>query len=111
MKILLVVTNTRGKNLVFVPDALTAISLEKAIQLASKGEIYNPNPDDKKLPFKRMNLVARRYLYAYLVQSKHSIFFAAAFVRHVINFWASKIDLQKKSEIIGTLYHKGYGER
>lgn len=41
MKILLVATNARGKNLVFVSDTLQAFSLEEAVVLARKGAFEN----------------------------------------------------------------------
>jgi len=44
------------------------------------------------------------------VQPERSIRFAAAFIRHIINFWSEYIDLTNRPEIIGTLYHQGYGK-
>lgn len=41
MKITLVVTNTRGKNVVFISDSLQAMSLEEALQAADKGALEN----------------------------------------------------------------------
>lgn len=41
MKIILVATNARGKNLVFVSDALGAYSLSEAIRLAQDGKLKN----------------------------------------------------------------------
>src|SRR3989344_1567551 len=75
-----------------------------------KKNVYNPNPRDIRLPFERMTNTARAHLYTYIVQPKHSIFFAAAFIRFVIDFWSSHSDLSNRPEIIGTLYHQGYGE-
>lgn len=74
-----------------------------------KQGLYNPNPDDAKLPFKILNIEARAHLYTYLIEPKHSIFFAAANIRRIINFWASKIDLTKRPGIIATLYPQGLG--
>ncbi len=39
MKIVLIVTDRRGKNIAFLTDALDALSFKKAIQLAQKGDI------------------------------------------------------------------------
>lgn len=41
MKVILVATNPRGKNLVFVSDVLRAYSLEEAVVLAKKGTFEN----------------------------------------------------------------------
>jgi len=72
--------------------------------------LYNPNPDDPLLPFKKLDKTAREHLYAYLVDPKHCIFFAGAYIRSIINYWASYIDLAKRPDIIGTLYSQGYGK-
>ncbi len=44
MKIILVATNSQGKNLVFVTDTLQAYSLQGAIKLAKEGKIENAYP-------------------------------------------------------------------
>jgi len=91
-----------------VSVGIAQIKIETANDLTKK-DFYNPNPDDKKLPFKRMSSDNRSYLYSYLVKPKHNISFAGAFIRHVIDFWSSHIDLNERLEIIATLYHIGYG--
>jgi len=64
----------------------------------------------KKLPFSgNLTNANRRHLYQYVVQPEHSIRFAAAFIRHVIDFWSPHIDLTNRLDIIGTLYNQGYG--
>jgi hypothetical protein len=73
-------------------------------------DLYNPNRDDQKLPFKKMDKAAREHLYAYLVDPRYCIFFAGAYIRSIINYWASYMDLTKRPEIIGTLYSQGYGK-
>jgi|SRR3989344_4503913 len=74
------------------------------------GAILIPSPSDKKLPFSgNLTNANRRYLYQYVIQPEHNIRFAAAFIRHVINFWSEHIDLTNRPEIIGTLYNQGYG--
>jgi hypothetical protein len=86
------------------------VKIETANDLIKKG-IYNPSSGDKKLPFSgNLTNNDRRYLYKYVVQPEHSIRFAAAFIRYVIDFWSSHIDLSNRPEIIGTLYHQGYGD-
>ena len=44
MKIILVATDSRGKNLVFVSDTLGAYSLQDAVQLAKEGKLDNVYP-------------------------------------------------------------------
>lgn len=48
-------------------------------------------------------------MYSYVVEPKHNIYFAAAYIRDIINVWAKKIDLSKHPEIVATLYPQGYG--
>ena len=48
MKIILVATDNRGKNLVFVSDTLRAYSLSEAVNLAREGKIENVYPVKKK---------------------------------------------------------------
>jgi len=95
-----------GRN---VSVGIAQVKIDTAHDLIKRG-LYHPNPTDKKLPFKKLDAFARVYLYTYLIQPKHNISFAAAFVRYVIDFWASKIDLTERPEIIATLYSIGCGE-
>jgi len=71
---------------------------------------YNPNQNDPTLPFRKLDKVAREHLYIYLINSKYCIFFAGAYIRSLINYWTSDIDLTKRPDIIGTLYSQGYGK-
>lgn len=84
---------------------IAQVKLATANNLIKKG-LYNPNPDDKALPFKTLNDGARIYLYRYVAQPRHNIFFSAAFIRSLVDEWRKKIDLAKKPEIIATLYHR-----
>ena len=85
------------------------VRIETANDLIKRG-VYNPNPSDKKLPFLgNLTNANRRHLYQYVVKPEHSIRFAAAFIRYVIDFWSEYIDLTNRPEIIGTLYNKGFG--
>ena len=88
---------------------IAQIKTDTANDIIAKG-LYNPNPSDPVLPFKKMNKAAREHLYTYLVDPKHCIFFAGAYIRSIINYWASNVDLAKKPDIIGTLYSQGYGK-
>lgn len=88
---------------------IAQVKTDTANSIIAQG-LYNPNPDDSVLPFKKMNKAAREHLYTYLVDSKHCIFFAGAYIRSIINYWASNVDLSKRPDIIGTLYSQGYGK-
>ncbi|MEK7192824.1 MAG: hypothetical protein AAB682_01685 [Patescibacteria group bacterium] len=95
-----------GRN---VSVGVAQIKLETANELIKIG-LYNPNPDDKKLPFSgNLKKRDREYLYQYVIMPRHNIRFAAAFVRRVIRLWSRYVDLSNRPEIIGTLYHQGYG--
>ena len=86
---------------------IAQVKLDTANSLIRK-DLYNPNPDDKALPFKRMNDGSRIYLYRYVIQPRHNIFFSAAFIRSLIDEWKNSVDLNKRPEIIATLYHQGH---
>jgi hypothetical protein len=92
-----------------VSVGIAQVKVDTAHDLIKKGA-YHPNPDDTKLPFNRLTNAGRAYLYTYLIQPKYNIFFAAGFIRFVIDFWKADIDLAKRPEIIATLYHQGYGK-
>lgn len=184
MNIILVITNSRGKNLVFVIDTLKIYSLKEAIGLVQNGKLKGaytvrgrggiylrtkqniPKKNElETLSITGRSLVAyardarhaqsttsmsnyiklytasladghayilpvgqpkmlrvlttavkerlnagRRHLYDYLIQPKHNVRFAAAFIQFVIDFWSRHIDLSSRTDIIGTLYHIGYGK-
>ncbi len=98
---------------VYVADntsvGLAQVKIKTARELIKKN-YYNPNPDDIKLSSNKMSKTHRAYLYAYVVQPRHNIRFAAARIRQTIDYWAYKIDLSNRPEIIGTLYSQGLGE-
>lgn len=95
-----------GRN---VSVGLAQVKLETANSIIKKG-LYNPNPDDKKLPFVgTLSNKDRNYLYPYVVEPKHNIRFAAAYIRDIVTVWAKKIDLLQHPEIVATLYPQGYG--
>lgn len=79
------------------------VKMETARGLIRQG-YYNPNPRDGKLSKKNIGTVPRAYLYKYVVQPKHSIFFAAAHVRALIDRWLPFVDISDRPDIIGTLY-------
>lgn len=87
---------------------IAQVKIDTANQLI-KRSLYNPNPNDKKLPFVGvLSNSDRKYLYKYLIQPKHNIRFAAALIRAFIDDWKKEIDLSEKSEILATLYHLPY---
>lgn len=88
---------------------LAQVKIDTAHDLIKKG-IYHPNLSDKKLPYKRLTNAGRAHLYTYLILPEHNIFFAAAFIRFVIDLWSEHIDLLRHLDIIATRYHKGYGD-
>lgn len=90
-----------------VSVGVAQVKLQTAKGLILNG-YYNPNPEDTKLSKENIGKVPRVYLYHYVTQSKHSIFFAAATIRSFIDEWASEIDLSKRPEIIAALYHLPY---
>jgi hypothetical protein len=67
-----------------------------------KSGYYNPDPD--KLSPKNIDKISRRQLYQYVEQPKHSICFAAARIKSLIDAWKKFVDLNKRPEIIATLY-------
>lgn len=90
-----------------VSVGIAQVKIDTAHDLIKKG-IYHPNPDDTKLPFKRLTNAGRAYLYIYLIQPKHNIFFAVARIRELIDEWKPYVDLTKHADIIATLYHLKY---
>ncbi|MDP7247449.1 MAG: DUF3892 domain-containing protein [Candidatus Peribacteraceae bacterium] len=84
---------------------IAQVKLETARGLIRIG-YYNPNPNDSKLSQKYINKTPKEYLYNYVVKPKHSVFFAAARIREIIDQWMPVIDLSDRPEIIGTLYNQ-----
>ena len=135
MKFVLVVTDTRGKNLAFVSRELQTLSLREATEAVRRGDVAGAYLVERKTgayirtkasvpkleQFEKLSISSKRlfsytndarfdciHLFNYLIQPKYNIFFASAFIRSLINEWSKKIDLTKRPEIIATLYHRGY---
>lgn len=89
-----------GKN---TSAGIAQVAIDTAKDLIER-EYYNPNPNDKKLLKENIRQTSRAYVYAYVVQPKHNIRFAAARIRYLIDRWAPFVDISKRTEIIGTLY-------
>lgn len=99
--------NLLGRN---VSVGIAQVKLETANNVIKKG-LYNPNSEDKKLPFfGNLKKKDREYLYQYVIEPRQNIRFAAAYVRDVIDVWAKKLDISKRPEIVATLYAQGYGD-
>lgn len=82
---------------------IAQVKTETARGLIQSG-YYNPNPDDPELSKGKIGKTSRSHLYEYVVQPQHSIFFAAAKMRALIDEWRKFIDISKSSDIIATLY-------
>ncbi len=83
---------------------LGQVKIETARGLIKEG-YYNPNPDDENLNKSKITKTTRPYLYKYVVEPKHNIFFSAVKIRSLIDTWNPVIDLSSRPEIIATLYH------
>ena len=96
-----------GRN---VSVGIAQVTVETANNVI-KGGVYNPNPEDKKLPFfGNLSKKDRQYLFQYVIQPKYNIHFSAAYIRDIIDFWSSKLDISNRPEILATLYAQGYGD-
>ena len=91
-----------GRN---VSVGVAQIKLETANELIKIG-LYNPNPDDKKLPFSG-NLKSEIVNISISMSLCQGTIFVSR--RHlydgVIRLWSRYVDLSNRPEIIGTLYH------
>jgi hypothetical protein len=81
--------------------------METARNLIKKG-IYNPNPSDTRLSPTNIKKTSRAHLYQYVKKPKHSIFFAAARMRALVDEWLPFVDISKKPEIVAALYSLKY---
>lgn len=77
------------------------VEISTAKTLIKKG-YYTPN---SQLDFSKPE--NRRALISYLDEPNHSINFAAANIRKIIDDWKRYIDLSNRPEIIGTIYSQG----
>jgi len=82
---------------------IAQIKIDTARDLIING-YYNPNTQDKNLSKENIGKVPRSYIYKYLIEPKHSIFFAAAMIKSFIDNWEKIIDISNKPEILATLY-------
>lgn len=92
-----------------VSAGIAQVKIETARGLIQDG-YYNPNPDDPKLSLDKIKTTSRMDLYEYVRQSKYNVFFAAAHMRALIDHWKKFADLEKRPEIIATLYSIGRGK-
>ena len=82
---------------------IAQVKIDTARGLIKNG-YYNPNPRDNQLSSVNIQKVSRSHLYEYVKEPRHSIFFAAAKMRSVIDAWQKSIDISSSPEIIATLY-------
>ena len=85
------------------------VKVERARVLIKNG-YYNPNPGDVNFSLENIKKTKVSCIYRFLLTPKHSIYFAAANIKRIIDRWISFVDLSKRPEIIGTLYSIGDGE-
>ncbi len=89
-----------GKN---TSVGIAQIKIDTARDLIKDG-YYNPNSDDKKLLKENIGTTSRKYIYNYIIETKHNIFLAAARICSLIDEWQKFMNLHDKPEIIATLY-------
>lgn len=96
----------------FIIGANTSAGVAQVKMDTARGLIaagyYNPNPDDPQLSPDAIYKTPRRHMYAYVQQPEHSISFAAAKMRSLIDEWKGSADLGKMPEIIATLYSRSH---
>ena len=92
-----------GRN---ISIGIAQVRIDTANNIIKLG-LYNPNPKDPKLPFRKLDGAARVHLYNYLIQPKHNIFFAGAVVKDIINSWTPIAGKKLTSAIIAVLYSQG----
>lgn len=85
---------------------IAQVKIDTANNIIKLG-LYNPNPKDPKLPFRQLNRTTRTYLYTYLIQPKHNIFFAAAIIKDIINSWHPIAGNKLTLAVIATIYSQG----
>jgi hypothetical protein len=82
---------------------IAQVKIDTARDLIQSG-YYSPNPDDPQLSKGKISKTSRSHLYTYVVQPEHSISFAVAKMRSLIDAWQKYIDISKSPDIIATLY-------
>lgn len=85
---------------------IAQVTIETARSLIKQG-YYNPNPEDSALSEKNIDTASRSHLYAYVVQPKHNVHFAAAKIRERIDFWSPRLDIAHRSDMIQYTYARG----
>lgn len=82
---------------------IAQVKIETVRKLIKAG-YYNPDPKDGNLSKANISKLSRKYLYKYANHPAHSIYFASAYLRWLIDSWAPFMDLSKRPEVMGTLY-------
>jgi len=89
-----------------VSVGVAQVKIETARKLIIAG-YYNPNPKDKNLKKGNVESISRSYLYEYISNHKHNVFFGAARIKNLLDEWHSEVGVLKP-EIVTTLYHMRY---
>jgi len=95
------------KLFVYVIGKNTSVGIGQVTTDTAKGLMATGyyNPDPKIFSSKeKIKKATRRQIYEYIKEPRHNIFFAAARIRGLIDKWKKFVDLDKKPEIIATLY-------
>lgn len=89
---------------------IAQVRIDTARDLIKQG-YYNPNPNDTALSEKNINTTSREHLYAYIIQPKHNVYFAAAKIRERIDFWTPRfnIEIENRTDWMQFLYARGDG--
>jgi len=85
------------------------VKLTVARDLIKKG-YYNPNPSDENLSKTGIGKISLAYLYPYVIDPSHNVYFAGAHVRNLIDQWKRVANVDLTPAIIATLYSFKYKE-
>ena len=90
-----------------VSIGIAQVKLTVARNLIKRG-YYNPNPFDENLSQTGIDNISLAYLYRYVIDPKHNVYFAAAHVRNLMDEWKAKAGIEIPPVIMATLYHLTY---
>ncbi len=93
----------------FIPSSnvsvgIAQVKLQTAKDLIRQG-YYNPDPLDEKLDKTHVAKTSLAYIYQYVTDDKHNVYFAAAKIRSLIDEWKLAVGIDIPPTIIATLYH------
>jgi hypothetical protein len=82
---------------------IAQVSVETARSLIKRG-LYNPNQHDPKFNTENIDETGKGYFYKYLKEPVHSVNFAAAKIRSLIEDWKKYVGISKNPAVLGSLY-------